>query len=362
MAIAFIKNKTMPIGLDFGSSAMKMLQLRQKEDALELIAAHAENIPSGPSHDHLSHSRHLTKSLRQGLKQNQFKGRQCILSLPSQVTLVQHVKVPELTGHELEDAVRWELHDKLPYPVDEAVIRHVVAGKVRGEGESRQEVIAIAVRKSVLEGYLDIACRAGLDIIGVNIASCAIVECFARLFRRTNDTARTILFVDIGSTSTQAVLSHGPNIVFARDLTTAGVQIDEAVAKGLKVPVEQAHSVRMDLLRGKSSEATADELYHLVDAPVHAITEELTKCLRYYESVFRNQSVERVIFVGGQAFDKRLCLSIAKRMNLPAQIGDPLSNARRIAGAGLEIGLDRREPQPNWAVAVGLCLGANRAA
>ncbi|MCK4602323.1 MAG: hypothetical protein KAU28_07640, partial [Phycisphaerae bacterium] len=71
---------------------------------------------------------------------------------------------------------------------------------------------------------------------------------------------------------------------------------------------------------------------------------------------------ERAIFVGGQALDKRLCQSIAKRLNLPAQIGDPLLRIKRIDGAGLEFGLDRREPQPHWSVAVGLSLGATRAA
>ena len=149
---------------------------------------------------------------------------------------------------------------------------------------------------------------------------------------------------------------------FVRKLSTAGRQLDEAVAKGLKIGVEQASAIRKDLLKGNSDAAPADELYHLLDGPVQSLTEELTKCLRYYESVFRNQTIERAIFVGGQAFDKRLCQSIAKHINLPAQIGDPLLRIKRIGGAGMEIGLDRREPQPHWAVAVGLSLGAARAA
>ena len=69
-----------------------------------------------------------------------------------------------------------------------------------------------------------------------------------------------------------------------------------------------------------------------------------------------------MVLAGGQAYDKRLCQSLAERLNLPAQIGDPLVRIGRVAGAGLQIGLDRREPQPQWAVAVGLSLGAAQAA
>ena len=88
----------------------------------------------------------------------------------------------------------------------------------------------------------------------------------------------------------------------------------------------------------------------------------MTQCLRYYESVFRHRTVERAIFVGGQAYDKRLCQSLAQRLNVPAQIGDPLVRVKRSPGAGARLNFDWRQPQPAWAVAVGLSLGPTVAA
>jgi len=132
------------------------------------------------------------------------------------------------------------------------------------------------------------------------------------------------------------------------------------VADGMRVSLDQAHAMRVDLQKVQHGSTAEDELYHLLDKPLDALAGELTQCLRYFESVFRNQAVERAIFVGGQAYDKRFCQSLAQRLNLPAQIGDPLLHVRRVAGAGLPIGLDRRTPQPDWAVAVGLSLGADQ--
>jgi Tfp pilus assembly PilM family ATPase len=93
-----------------------------------------------------------------------------------------------------------------------------------------------------------------------------------------------------------------------------------------------------------------------------SLADELTQCVRYYDSVFHNQGIERAIFLGGQANDKRLCQTIAQRLNLPAQIGDPLVRIGSTQAGDLNAGLDRREPQPRWAVAVGLSLGALEAA
>ena len=182
------------------------------------------------------------------------------------------------------------------------------------------------------------------------------------IFRRTNDAARTIMFVDMGSASTQVVLSHGTRLVFARNLPMGGRQLDQAVADGMDVSLSQAHSIRWDLLKGHNEGPAEDELHRLLDAPLNSMADELTQCLRYYESAFRNQSVERAIFVGGQAYDKRLCQSLAQRLNLPAQVGDPLVRVKLAEGAVMPTSMDSRQPQPNWAVAIGLSLGSLRAA
>jgi len=105
--------------------------------------------------------------------------------------------------------------------------------------------------------------------------------------------------------------------------------------------------------------AEADRLYEAMGGMLSAMGEEISRCLRYYESVFPSRPVERVVFLGGQASDRRLCQRLAQRLNLPAQIGDPLARIRSSRSAAEEGRLDRRYPQPAWAVAVGLSLGAD---
>jgi Tfp pilus assembly PilM family ATPase len=61
--------------------------------------------------------------------------------------------------------------------------------------------------------------------------------------------------------------------------------------------------------------------------------------------------------VGGQAHNKRLCQSIAQRLNLPAQVGDPLAGLQRSSQS--QQVLAESGPCPAWAVAVGLSLGAS---
>jgi type IV pilus assembly protein PilM len=358
MALTINKGKSMPIGIDAGSTHIKMVQLRQIDQVLELVAARSIEIPYQSRQDLSKRVAFLRHALRDALKTHEFKSNECTLSIPAEATFLQHVKIPKLPASEIPKVLQRELQGKLPYPVEDAIIRHIVVGDVFGDGEPKQEVIVIATPEATINAYLSAVRHAKLEIVSVNVEPCAIVECFGRLFRQPTDASRTILYVDLGAETTQVVLSHGPRIVFAKNLPVGGQHLDKAVADKLDIPIEQAHTMRCNLRGSEQASDAENELYRLLDAPMDHLVHELTLCLHYYDSIFRNQSVERAIFLGGQAHDKRLCQTIAKKLNLPAQVGDPLLRIQRAPN----IALPGDQPQPDWAVAVGLGLGGTRAA
>ena len=361
MPLRIAKGKGLPIGADLGSSTVKLAQLRQSDGNYELLAADARDIPPECRADQDQRLAFLADAIKTMLKPKSFVGNRCILSIPAETTVVQHVKMPRMKEDMLSDALGAELEGKLPYPFSDAIVRHVVAGDIPGDSDNKQELITFSVSREVIEAYLAMSRRAKLDVIGVNVESCAMVECFGRLFRRASDAERTILFIDMGATSTQVVFSHGSHIVFARNLQIAGEQFDQGVAEGLHIPIDQVHSLRADLQTDETND-NVSQVYRYLEESIEALAGELNKCLRYYESVFRGRPVERAIFLGGQAYDKRLCQSLARHLNLPAQIGDPLLRIKRLGGDVLHEDLDQRRPQPDWAVAVGLSVGAETAA
>ena len=61
------------------------------------------------------------------------------------------------------------------------------------------------------------------------------------------------------------------------------------------------------------------------------------------------------IFVGGESRHIPMCQQIAQRLALPSTLGDPL--ARLLKDQVTVSGLDVRQPQPGWAIAVGLAIG-----
>jgi hypothetical protein len=93
-----------------------------------------------------------------------------------------------------------------------------------------------------------------------------------------------------------------------------------------------------------------NELTELLDTA----SDELSMCLRYHQGLFPERTINRAIFLGGEARQMWLCRHIVQAMRVPSQLGDPLARMTREPGIQTPgVNLDR--PQPGWAVACGLC-------
>ena len=73
--------------------------------------------------------------------------------------------------------------------------------------------------------------------------------------------------------------------------------------------------------------------------------------------MFSAQPIERLIFIGGQAKNTVLCQYLARCLEMPAQLGDPLSRIDKATLTGRHSDLQEGERHGDWAVAFGLSLG-----
>jgi hypothetical protein len=94
---------------------------------------------------------------------------------------------------------------------------------------------------------------------------------------------------------------------------------------------------------------------------------ELTACKRQFSLMYRDAQIERLIFLSGPSVDKDVCATIAKQLEMPAQMGDCLAAVEIAESCRLgrdrerdekHVGdpIDRRDCHVNWAAAFGLCL------
>ena len=409
--------KANPIGIDFGTDSLKMAQVSLEGGEPRLIAAAAAEVPSHVRNNPAARFAFFTETVREMLSTGGFKGRRAILALPAASMHIQHLRLAKMDDEMMKKALPWEARGKLPIDPSQALMRHLIAGEVYHESEPKNEIILMAAARDMVNQLLDAAGKAKLDVVGMSVEPSALVDCFGHIYLRAEDFTAVNCFVDIGCASSRAVIAQGNKILFARTIKIGGEHLTRAVAGHLKLSMEDARMLRLKLCyqqpglddahrkqsvdnesdaptaprvnpnsrfrvdgnpndggpaatltvehrsapvtkRGttdpKAQQALVEEACR---EPLNQLAGELDLCRRYYESAFPNKPVDRLIFVGGEAKHRSLCHYIAHEMSLSAQVGDPLIRMGRTTKVGIESGLDRRQSQPGWAVAIGLSLG-----
>jgi type IV pilus assembly protein PilM len=337
--------KNLPIGVELGAGVARLVQLRGTTDGLELSAYGEIDIAPELRGDQEKRLAFLSQQLASVLKSDGFKGRKCILALPNEVCFVRHVKVHPTEARSLEASVRRVAQDELPNPIQNTVLRHMVAGDVTLNGETWKEVILVAIPSASMDAYLHMARRAGLEVVGINVEPVALVECFTVLFGLDQPDDQAVLYLDLDRDSIQVVISRGRGVVFARNLSWGAHQWEAALARDLEASLEH--------MRQPASASSDDE--PSAGGWLDAACDEIDKCLRYYEYTFQGGSVRRLVLTGEKAQNARLIRLMAERLNLPAYLGDPLPG---LQGAGRfgQPGQNGYQPQPAMAVGIGLSL------
>jgi type IV pilus assembly protein PilM len=396
------------IGVDFGSEALRLAQVENVGVDFRLVAAATADVPAQVRRDPIARISFFIESVREMLATAPFRGRQAVLALPSASMFFQHLRMPKMDDEALSKALPWEVRGKLPIDPSHAVMRHIVAGDVYHDQDPKNEVIVMAASRDLVDQFLTMASRARLEIVGMDVEPKALLDGFLHL-QRQKDSDATNLFVDIGASGSRAIITRGTRVVFARAIPIGGDHFNRAVAAAMKLGLQDAKLLRIQTAaaqpneaasaapvapaqpapppqeqeggfallnaalqsRGEAPAAVAEpppspvaaavspesaRLQNAIQEPLQKLVEELRLCRRYHESTFPSNTIDRMVFVGGEAHNRALCQSIARQMGLAAQIGDPLSRFERFTE--IELPLDLQQPQPAWAVAIGLSIGS----
>ena len=96
----FFAPKSNPIGVDFGSDCLRLIQVqRGGEDGREfkLIAAASADVPAHVRHDPNARLNFFIETMKDLLSQGDFRGRQCVLGLPAASMFISTCACPSST-------------------------------------------------------------------------------------------------------------------------------------------------------------------------------------------------------------------------------------------------------------------------
>ncbi len=356
------KPKYGPIGLDVGTSSLKMIQLQDDGDRPSVLAAVSAEIPYATD-DPDARREAILQKVGEALRQQPFQGRQVVSALSTADFQMKNLRLPKMPPDDLHSAIEFEAQDRFGLEPDSAQFRWITAGEVRHGNELKEEIMVFAAPNDRVRSRLELleACR--LEPVALDITPCAVARSFIRFLRRAEDAESVNVFMDVGWTGTCIVITRGTHMMFLKMIDVGGRHLNSAVAKALDISPEEAADLRIRVMRCGSGRRAEDQkgvpedveaaALDAVRPLVERLARDVQLCLRYFAVTFRGQRPDSLTFVGGEAHEPALEAVVSSAVDVPCTIGHPL---RGIGNAGLIGGRDRRSFQPAWSVACGLAL------
>jgi type IV pilus assembly protein PilM len=336
-----------PIGVDIGSRSVKLLQFDAAR--AQVHEAVRWELPLEPAANPDRQDERVAEAIRRAREGRNFRGREAVLCVGAGNLFVQNIRVAQATGDELTKIVHFEAAGRLPFAAEEADIRYLEADDVKQGDTVRREVVLLACYRPALDRMLSVAEHAGLRAAAIDHEPAAILRCYGRQFRRDDDRQRRMMMVHIGASNTAVVIARGADTMFVKYIDIGGRHLDEAVAKHLKMTLNDATALRRHNGDRRAQERDP-EIAHGVDESIRPVLDrlshELSLCLRYYSVTFRGQPLVQVMLGGGEA-NEALAEWLAARLDLPCVAGNPLRPFEKNPVAG---------HTEQWDVAAGLAL------
>jgi len=322
--LGLIKKHTYSIGIDVGYDDVKLAQLGSNGHGLMLLAGNSKGRPEEIRPNSGDWQRWAIDAIHLMTAYGDFRGKEIIAAMPTHDVFIDHLKKPKVENRKLDDAIFSKIKQKLPF---ESLRDNTLLQCIPTEEEN---VLVMAVERRTIERHLAIYEEAGLSIKTIAVWPVALANCYVRFFgRRRSDLEAVVMLICIESDCTNIVVCRHKNLLLARSLGVGLKRFDD----------EQA---------------------------VTRLVMELTACKRQFGLMYRNARIERLIFLSGRNIAKEVCATIAKQLEMPAQMGDCLTavDVAKSCRLGRDRsdekeavnGIDRRNSDVNWTVAFGLSL------
>lgn len=341
------------IGLDFGVTGLKILQIGEGAPP-SLVAAAVVPTPDHLLADHAKRFAFQLDALPRAIKAGGFKGSRVACVVPAAETFCKLLQLPKASGVPLDEQVLMTASAALECPADAIICRSV---ELPSSNAGRTDVLCTAVPRGIVDRLLA-ACRAAkLELVGIHDEFTTLLRAFSAASSTVDDSGVTTVYLDIGAAATELVIAHGKQLAFARTIGVGGLMLDEYAGESLGYDRSGAHNARLEVDASEASGgAIVTELKSPdLSEPIAMLCDEVRLCLRYHEALFPSRSIDRVVLTGGESRCRALCMRIARRLRLPAQLGDAMALVSR-SGTEPSMGVDWSKPQPGWGVVLGVCL------
>ncbi len=358
------------IGIDIGSSSMKIVQL--KKDHSRIILETYGELATGPYAD-LAVGQAVTlqpeklgEMAQDLIKEANITTSLGAFSIPLKSSLLVVLEMPDIKPSELAKAIPIEARKYIPVPISEValdwwIIPHPENTFEESEDEKKEkggtpkgrvEVLAVAIHKGTLTQYESIAHLARVQ------SKFFEIETFSAI--RSSFVGRDLgatAIIDMGAGTTKMAIVDSGIVKLSHTIGKGSQDVTVAISKSLGVPFAKAEEVKREIGLNRPGKQfpgrtlSVDDVGFATNPIVEYIFAEANRAIVNYQKKYK-RSVDHAVLIGGGALLKGVHDIAVRYLGSEVSMGNPFEKVETPAFLSPVL----KEAGPEFAVAIGLAL------
>ena len=166
------------VGLDIGSHSVRGVEVMEHGSELVIRSAGSAAVSGLPSSQESPDDSSVVQAIRNLWASARFETNKVALALPSEAAHMKWLSLEPSDGEELDAIARATAARGAPFPAEDAVLDYRVLSSGASGSRTVYSTMLVAVSSSALDHLLNLAERAGLETIGVDLGIPAALRSF----------------------------------------------------------------------------------------------------------------------------------------------------------------------------------------
>jgi type IV pilus assembly protein PilM len=314
----FFNRKKEVIGIDIGSSSVKLVHLQEHKGGYQLLEVGIIPLPPEAIVDNsFMDSSSIVEAIKNLISSLGVKIKDVACSISGNSVIIRKISLPTMPPEELEDQIGWEAEQYIPFDINDVNIDFQILSQDSFD-PSKMNVLLVASKKDIINDYVTVFNEAGLQLSVVDVDSFAVQNAFEINYDVNPD--EVLALVNIGAGVMNINVVKGGVTLFTRDVQMGGNLYTEEIQKQMGVSGVEAESMKT-----LAHETCSDTLSDVISRVNDSITQEIRRSLDFYNSSANEDSITKIFASGGCTKMYKLVTTISEKLGLPVEIINPFA-------------------------------------
>jgi len=324
------------LGIDIGSSSVKLVQLKPQKSGYNLINLGILPLPPEAIVDNaLMDSSSIVETIKNLIKSLGIKEKEIACSVSGNSVIIRKILLPAMPPEELEDQIQWEAEQYIPFDINDVNIDFQLLSQ-DDHDVSKMNVLLVASKKDIINDYVTVFNEARLKRAIMDVDSFSVQNVFEMNY--DTDPEDVYALINIGASIMNINIVKGGISLFTRDVQMGGNLYTEEIQKQFALSRDDAERVK---LTGDIQEP--DHLNDVLDRINDTLAIEVRRSLDFYNSNAGDGKITKVFLSGGCSKTPKLSDAVGERLGMPVELLNPFQ----------KINFSEKEFDPEYLQAIG---------